>query len=130
MPPRNGLGVSGSFPALLPIPFVPTCVQRLNDDETNRPGINHIERYLITQSFSQGELGTILRPAIPMPSPTPSIPPVLKVGGEIFEVDVSTDSSGVVTIDPVGGFAGAVSLSRPVGTTPLTQPTFAMRTTQ
>jgi len=130
VPPRNGLGVSGSFPALLPIPFVPTCVQRLNDDETNRPGINHIERYLITQSFSQGELGTILRPAIPMPSPTPSIPPVLKVGGEIFEVDVSTDSSGVVTIDPVGGFAGAVTLSRPVGTTPLTQPTFAIRTTQ
>jgi hypothetical protein len=130
VPPRNGLGVSGSFPALLPIPFVPTCVQRLNDDETNRPGINHIERYLITQSFSQGELGTILRPAIPASGSTSAMPAIQKVGGEIFEVDVSTDSSGVVTIDPVGGFAGAVTLSRPVGTTPLTQPTFAMRTTQ
>ena len=103
------------------IPFVPTCVQRLNDDATNRPGINHIERYLITQSYSQGELARL-------PNSPATVP--YRLGGEVFEVDVSTNAAGAVTIDPVGGFAGAVTLSRPVGASPLTQPTFALRTTQ
>ncbi len=121
--PINGVPVPTGFVMnRQAIPFVPTCVQRLNNDETNRPGINHIDRYLITQSFSQGELGT-------PPSVTGNALPY-KIGGEVFEVDVSTDNSGGVSVDPVGGFAGAVTLSRPVGTTPLTQPTSAMRTTQ
>lgn len=107
------------------IPFVPTCVQRLNNDNTNTPVTSHIERYLITQSYSQGELARL-------PGSPATVP--YRLGGEIFEVDVSTTVSGgvttAVTQDPVGGFAGAVTLSRPVGASPLTQPTFAIRTAQ
>ena len=119
LPLRNGAPVNGNIPAVPPIPFVPTCVQRLNNDATNVPGINHIERYLITQSYSQGELARL-----------PGSKAATRLGGEIFEVDVSTTAAGIPTIDPVGGFAGAVTLSRPVGAGPLTQPTFAIRTTQ
>ena len=119
LPLRNGAPASGSIPKVAPIPFVPTCVQRLNNDATNIPGINHIERYLITQSYSQGELARL-----------PGSPAATRLGGEIFEVDVSTTKAGISTIDPVGGFAGAVTLSRPVGAGPLTQPTYAIRTTQ
>ena len=124
VPLRGGAPASASVPALPPIPFVPTCVQRLNDDNTNNPNIAHVERYLITQSYSQGELAR-----------APGSPAPTRLGGEIFEIDVSTtaasaNSVGTVTVDPVGGFAGAVTLSHPVGATPLTQPTFALRTTQ
>lgn len=130
IPTRGGAAAVPGYPKIPPIPFVPTCVQRLNDDETNRPNINHIERYLITQSYSQGELGTLLRPALPLPPAQPNTPAIRKVGGEIFEVDVSTPASGNPTVDPVGGFAGAVTLSHPVGASPLTQPTSAIRTAQ
>jgi hypothetical protein len=116
-------GSTTSSPMIPPIPFVPTCVQRLNDDDTNTPVVSHIERYLITQSYSQGELAR--QPGVAAPK---------RLGGEIFEVDVSTTVSGGVTTAvtqvPAGGFAGAVTLSRPVGASPLTQPTFAIRTTQ
>lgn len=120
VPLRGGLPTNN--PPIPPIPFVPTCVQRLNNDDTNTGGTSHIERYLITQSYSQGELARA--PGSTSPN---------RLGGEIFEVDVSTIVSGsatTVTVDPVGGFAGAVTLSRPVGASPLTQPTFALRTTQ
>ncbi len=134
IPLRGGAPASGSNPATPSIPFVPTCVQRLNDDDTNTLGVNHIERYLITQSYSQGELAR--QPGLSQPG---------RLGGEIFEVDVSTlgtGSSTTVTQVPVGGFGGGsqsltgppvitgVTLSRPVGASPLTQPTFAIRTTQ
>ena len=91
--------------------------------------------YLITQSYSQGELARL-----------PGLNQARRLGGEIFEVDVSTAANGAVTIDPVGGFGGGsigvgnppvyngplvgFTLSRPVGASPLTQPTFAIRTTQ
>jgi len=123
VPYRGGAAASGSSPKIPPIPFIPTCVQRLNDDNTNTTAVSHIERYLITQSYSQGELAR--QPGVAAPT---------RLGGEIFEVDVSTTVSGSVTTavtqNPVGGFAGAVTLSRPVGASPLTQPTFAIRTTQ
>ena len=122
VPLRSGAPANGNIPAVPPIPFVPTCVQRLNDDDTNKAGFSHIDRYLITQSYSQGELAR--RPGASGPT---------RLGGEIFEVDVSTAVSGggtIVTNNPVGGFAGAVTLSHPVGTGPLTQPTFAIRTAQ
>jgi len=148
VPPRAGIGAVAAtpttppYPQLPAIPFVPTCVQRLNDDDTNTLGINHIERYLITQSFSQGELGTVVRPYL---AGNPPASAIQKLGGEVFEVDVSTDKNGAVSVDSVGGFGGGLaptngpvpagtlvgfSLSRPVGTTPLTQPTFAIRTPQ
>ncbi len=134
VPLRGGL--TTSTPPIPPLPFVPTCVQRLNDDATNVAGTSHIERYLITQSFSQSELGR--QPGTPLP---------YRLGGEIFEVDVSTIANGgtTVTMYPVGGFGGGLTvtgsgtppgplvgftLSRPVGTSPLTQPTFAIRTPQ
>ncbi len=119
LPLRNGAVANGNIPAIPPIPFVPTCVQRLNDDETNKPGSSHIERYLITQSYSQGELAR---------APGSTAP--TRLGGEVFEVDVSTPATGNPTQDAVGGFAGAVTLSHPVGASPLTQPTSAVRTTQ
>lgn len=122
VPLRGGALATATSAAIPAIPFVPTCVQRLNSDDTNRPTMpttSRIERYLITQSYSQGELARLPGSALPT-----------RLGGEIFEIDVSTDASGVTTIDPVGGFAGAVTLSRPVGASPLTQPTFAIRTTQ
>ena len=124
--PRKGLpGVPGSppFPA---VPFVPTCIQRLNNDNTYTP------RYLITQSYGQSEVGT-LWPG--NPSLVPPAPPLQKISGEIFEVDV--DNTGVS--NAVGGFSGGLSntgvfsaftLSRPGGTSPLTQPTFAIRSSQ
>ena len=117
VPLRGGL--STSTPAIPAIPFVPTCVQRLNDDATNMQGAAHIERYLITQSYSQGELGR--QPGTAGPN---------KLGGEIFEVDVSTTAAGAATPTPVGGFGAAVTLSRPGGASPLTQPTYAIRTAQ
>ena len=121
VPLRNGALASGSNPAIPPIPFVPTCVQRLNDDDTNKANLSHIDRYLITQSYSQGELARL--PGLNIPT---------RLGGEIFEVDVSTAVGGTTTVvnTPVGGFAGAVTLSRPIGASPLTQPTFAIRTAQ
>ena len=143
IPTRGGAVASSGYPTIPPIPFVPTCVQRLNDDDTNMLGVNHIERYLITQSYSQGELGTLLRPALPT---NPVTPAIRKAGGEIFEVDVSTDKFGTIKVDPIGGFGGgsagvgnppvfngplvSFTLSHPVGASPLTQPTFAIRTTQ
>ena len=124
VPLRGGAPASASVPAIPPIPFVPTCVQRLNDDNTNNPNIAHVERYLITQSFSQGELAR-----------APGSTGPTRLGGEIFEIDVSTtaasaNAAGIVTVNPVGGFAGAVTLSHPIGVAPLTQPTYALRTTQ
>ena len=103
------------------LPFIPTCVQGLNTD-SQPSGANTLttRRYLITQNYSQGELGG---------------PPNAagKLGGEVFEVDVtatSTTSTGAVTTatqTPVGGFAGTQTLSHPALTGPLTQPTFGVR---
>ena len=103
--------------AVPPIPFVPSCVQRINADETN-------PEYLITQSYSQPELGhtTTAAPTAAAPNPTPQFD---RIGGEIFEVDVT--SAGVITKS--GGFGGS-TLSRPGLTGPLTQPTSAIRPQQ
>ena len=99
---------------------------------------NVTRRYLITQSYSQGELGT--------PSP-------IKIGGEVFEIDVaatlnypSSTTSGVIppptvtSVQPLGqpgGFGSVLiqatgantgtTLSHPALTGPLTLPTFAVR---
>jgi len=94
--PAVGVGAVGRAN----IPFIPSSVQRLNNDPLN-------PKYLITQTYSQSELGTT----------TGHIP----IGGEIFEVDGTT---------AVGGFANNSTLSRPGLTGPLTQPTFAIRPQQ
>ena len=107
------------------LPFIPTSVQALSTDAQGT-GSSTVttRRYLITQSYSQGELG----------GPPTAAP---KLGGEVFEVDVSatgTPASGTMpaTITgaftaAVGGFAGSQTLSHPDLTGPLTQPTFAVR---
>jgi hypothetical protein len=98
--------------------FVPTCVQRINSDNSLLP------RYLITQSYGQSELGT------------PGTTPAPKIGGEIFEVDVDQTTASAPVTTPVGGFGSVggfgpgATLSRPGATSPLTQPTYAIRTPQ
>ena len=94
--------------------FVPTCVQRINSDNSLLP------RYLITQSYGQSELGTALPGATPAP----------KIGGEIFEVDVDQTTASAPVSTSVGGFGPGATLSRPGATNPLTQPTYAIRTPQ
>ncbi len=93
-------------------PFVPTCIQRLDSGSAN-------PRYLITQAYSQSELG------VPVDATHPR-----RIGGEVFEVDGDTVAG---TNTAVGGFGGK-SLSRPTMSTspstpigPLTQPTSAIR---
>ena len=121
--PKRSSSAAGVSPATYGIPFVPTCVQRLNDDDTNTQGTAHITRYLITQSYSQGELGRAPRPQNAAPIP-------YKIGGEIFEVDVTSNGTTQIVNVPVGGFGAGVTLSRPVSANPLTQPTSAVRTAQ
>ena len=101
--------------------FVPTCVQRINDDNTLLP------RYLITQSYGGSELGGPPAPAPPVGQPPTQIP---RIGGEIFEVDVDQTTAGAPVSTAVGGFGPGATLSRPGGTSPLTQPTSAIRTPQ
>ncbi len=101
------------------LPFIPTCVQALSTDSQTTSGSTlTTRRYLITQSYSQGELGG-----------PPSAAP--RIGGEVFEVDVSatSTSTGVTSASstPVGGFAGNQTLSHPDLTGPLIQPTYAVR---
>jgi len=93
-------------------PFVPTCIQRLDSGSAN-------PRYLITQAYSQSELG------MPVDATHPR-----RIGGEVFEVAGDTAAG---TNTAVGGFGGK-SLSRPTMSTspstpigPLTQPTSAIR---
>lgn len=99
------VGITGMTYSRKDIPFVPTCIQRLDSGSAN-------PRYLITQGHSQSELGT-----------DPS-----RIGGEVFEVDGHTDPRDPKygTNTAVGGFGGA-TLSRPGLTGPLTQPTSAIR---
>ncbi len=113
-------GVTGTVTRNSPapgLPFIPTCVQALSTD--SQPGSSTVttRRYLITQSYSQGELGGPANAG--------------KIGGEVFEVDVSaTGTSTSVTAalsTPVGGFAGNQTLSHPDLTGPLIQPTYAVR---
>ena len=118
---------SSTAPPRAGLPFIPTCVQALSTD-TQPPataGGSTIttRRYLITQNYSQGELGG-----------PPSAAP--RLGGEVFEIDVSAsgtpataNSPATVTSAqsvPVGGFGGQ-TLSHPDLTGPLTQPTYAVR---
>ena len=112
-------GIAATTYSRAGLPFVPTCVQALStDSQTTGNSTVTTRRYLITQSYSQGELGG-----------PPSAAP--KLGGEVFEVDVSaTGTSTAVTgalPTPVGGFAGNQTLSHPDLTGPLTQPTYAVR---
>ena len=111
---------STGTPQRAQIPFVPTSVQRINHDNTLQP------RYLITQSYGLSELGG---PPIPAPAAgqKPTINP--RIGGEIFEVDVDQSVSPPI-FTSVGGFGPGATLSRPIGTGPLTQPTSAIRTPQ
>ena len=115
------------------LPFIPTCIQALSTDSQPSGAGSALttRRYLITQSYSQGELGNV-------PTTTAGNPPVIttlgKLGGEIFEVDVQanvTTATGAVTGTPTattpGGFAGNQTLSHPALTGPLTQPTFGIR---
>ena len=118
-------GVAAATYARGGLPFIPTSVQALSTDAQTQTGAGGTgggtlttRRYLITQSYSQGELG----------GPPNAAP---KLGGEVFEVDVSaagtsTSVTGAAQT-PVGGFAGNETLSHPDLTGPLTQPTYAVR---
>ncbi len=117
---------SSTVPQRSRLPFIPTCVQALSTDtQTTANGglastTTTTRRYLITQSYSQGELGTQV---------VTNAGTFGKLGGEVFEIDVS--ASGITTVTsaqstPVGGFGGQ-TLSHPDLTGPLTQPTYAVR---
>ena len=120
------------------LPFIPTCVQALSTDSQTTSGTPGgtgggtavvTRRYLITQNYSQGELGNTNATG--------------KIGGEVFEIDVSapvnypagtvagTTPPPSVTAAPKvtapGGFGNDSTLSHPALTGPLTQPTYAVR---
>lgn len=98
------------------LPFIPTCVQELSSDSSGSSAIT-TRRYLITQNYSQGELGSV------------SANGNGKIGGEVFEVDVTypfTSPATQATATP-GGFGVNATLSHPNLTGPLTQPTYAVR---
>jgi hypothetical protein len=115
------------------LPFLPTCIQALSTDSppTGMSG-TVTRRYLITQSYGQGELGNVFMNTTGT-APNTTTSTIGKLGGEIFEVDVSApvNGSGTVTATPTvstpGGFAGNETLSHPDLTGPLTQPTFGVR---
>jgi len=129
------LGVSGII-SRMGLPFIPTCVQALSTDSqpTGSNTATLTRRYLITQNYSQGELGTVT---------TNGATTTGKIGGEIFEVDVSAPIqnpavvtagttpppvvTGTPTVTTPGGFGGNSTLSHPALTGPLTQPTYAVR---
>ncbi|MGI4787487.1 MAG: hypothetical protein ACRYFS_01410 [Janthinobacterium lividum] len=115
------------------VPFIPTSVQVLGtDSQTNATGTTTTRRYLITQNYSQGELGTVNTTTATSTSGTTTTSVVTKtgkLGGEIFEVDVTNppptaNPSGITT---PGGFGDNQTLSHPDLTGPLTQPTFGVR---
>ena len=115
------------------LPFVPTCIQALGTD--SQPGTNGgivTRRYLITQNYGQGELGSVYMNTTGTGT-TATTTTLGKLGGEIFEVDVAamTNASGAAVGTPnittPGGFAGNQTLSHPALTGPLTQPTFGIR---
>ncbi len=95
------------------LPFTASAVQGLSSDSQPAAGGagTTVRRYLITQSHSQGELGSAAGG---------------KIGGEVFEVDV-TASGTTATSQPVGGFSGGETLSHPALAGPLIQPTDALR---
>lgn len=105
------------------LPFVPVSVQELSADSQPSAIVGGspatARRYLITQSHSQGELGD-----------------GGKIGGEVFEVDVTnpppttgpayTNFGGYGVAD-IGGFGGQQTLSHPAFVGPLIQPADALR---
>jgi len=126
------------------LPFVPTCVQAISTDSqpiTSTTGIL-TRRYLITQNYSQGELGSV-NSTTTGAAPNTTVTNIGKIGGEIFEVDVSAPVqfpavvtagttpppvvTGAPTVTTPGGFGGNSTLSHPALTGPLTQPTYAVR---
>jgi len=112
---QPAVGVAG-IPQRTNLPFIPTCVQALSTDTLPiATGTSTVRRYLITQNYSQGELGTVTTNG--------------KIGGEVFEVDVTYPPavSGSPTVTTPGGFGVNSTLSHPALTGPLTQPTFAVR---
>ena len=111
------------------LPFIPTCIQALStDSQGSGSSAVTTRRYLITQNYSQGELGN--SNAVTTGTGTGAVTTTTgKLGGEVFEVDVTASSSGSGTsaVSTPGGFAGDETLSHPALTGPLTQPTYAVR---
>lgn len=107
------------------LPFVPTCIQALSlDSQTGTTGT--VRRYLITQNYSQGELGSV-NSTTTGPASNTVVTNIGKLGGEVFEVDVTySPVTGTSVITP-GGFGVNATLSHPNLTGPLTQPTYAVR---
>ncbi len=114
------------------LPFIPTCVQALSSDSQAVSGSTQTtRRYLITQNYSQGELGNVNTTTTGMGAGAVTSA-AGKLGGEVFEVDVvaTTNGSNVVTAAAAttpGGFGVNETLSHPALTGPLTQPTYAVR---
>ena len=100
-------------PPVYGVPFIPASVQLLpGTDAVTFGGATpyQIGRYLITNSFGQGEAAN-----------QSGNPPGF--GGEIFEVDHDPATGASVTTNAYGGH----TLSRPSNTSPLSQPAFAYR---
>ncbi len=114
---QPAVGVAGAV-ARTGLPFIPTCVQGLSSD-TQGTGSSAVttRRYLITQNYSQGELGTLAASGNG------------KIGGEVFEADVTYPVASPATqaTTTPGGFGVNATLSHPNLTGPLTQPTYAVR---
>ena len=110
------------------LPFIPTCVQELSSDsQAAGNGTQTTRRYLITQNYSQGELGNVNLMTTGAGSGA-IISATGKLGGEVFEVDVTYPaSSGTNSVTTPGGFGVNATLSHPALTGPLTQPTYAIR---
>lgn len=99
------------------IPFVPTSIQRLGADKV---GAASYGRYLVTNSYSEGE-ASVAEPKV-IQGPNNTNPTVSRFGGEVLELAVGTGAAGAAT-----NTVGARALSRPTNTSPLIQPAFAFR---
>lgn len=112
------------------LPFIPTCVQELSSDSQAVSGVTQTtRRYLITQNYSQGELGNVNLTTTGAGVGVGAVTSATgKLGGEVFEVDVTyPPASGNPAVTTPGGFGVNETLSHPNLTGPLTQPTYAVR---
>ena len=115
------------------LPFIPTCVEALSSDSQTSGGTTTTtRRYLITQNSSQGELGTSASTTTGTGASAVTTT-IGKIGGEIFEVDVTNPPPAVAppatanSVTTPGGFGNGQTLSHPDLTGPLTQPTYGVR---
>jgi hypothetical protein len=113
----DGVTNNQGFAPRTAFPFLPSSIQLLagTDTATVPSGTVTLNRYLISNAYSQGEAANAIGGGLSTPTVYPGF------SGEVFEVD-HTPLGVLVT----GGYGGH-TLSRPANTSPLSQPTFAYR---